>query len=67
MRGSQIADLGCDLWILGEKVEWEASGALNMEADGTGRPGLGRVQAHLELHGTTWGRRPCLIEGDPSQ
>lgn len=46
-----MAGLGCDPWILGERVKWEASGVLNMKDGGAGRPGLGRVQAHLELRG----------------
>lgn len=53
---------------MGARVEWEASGVLNMEDDGAGKPGLGRVQAHLELYGRlAWGHRSCLLEGDPSQ
>lgn len=49
-------------------VEREASGVLNREDDGIGKPGLGRVQAHLELNGRlAWGHSHSLLEGEPSQ
>lgn len=67
LRHSQIAGLGCDLWILGERVECEACGVQNTgRMTGAGRPGLGGAQAQNCITGSpglmgpaSWGVIPA--------